>query len=196
MSINIQTNVSFSDHNHIDFNKSGALDKVLQLDDYDEIISIQFILYECYTPGDITVLENIKLPKKLKKMYIEKCHITKLPELPTTLELLQCNHNKIKILPVLPNTLLYLNCEINEIIDIPYFPERLITKGAIHLIGNPINKEIREMFNPFKMYNKWRIDRQYAVDKISEWYLDCKWNPKYAKCRERLMSEFNELYEE
>jgi len=35
-----------------------------------------------------------------------------------------------------------------------------------------------------------------AVDIISEWFMDCKYNPKYKFCRKRLNKEFDELYED
>jgi hypothetical protein len=31
-------------------------------------------------------------------------------------------------------------------------------------------------------------------NKIGEWFLDCKYDPKYLYCRKRLMKEYGELY--
>ena len=33
------------------------------------------------------------------------------------------------------------------------------------------------------------------VQKIEEWFLECKYNPKYLYCQKRLKNEYNELYE-
>jgi len=32
------------------------------------------------------------------------------------------------------------------------------------------------------------------TNKIGNWFLDCKYNPKYSYCRKRLMKEYEELY--
>jgi len=35
--------------------------------------------------------------------------------------------------------------------------------------------------------------RRLNVKKIERWYLECKYNPKYKKCREKVVSSYNEL---
>ena len=37
-------------------------------------------------------------------------------------------------------------------------------------------------------------EHKNAANKIENWYLDCKYNPKYLYCRERVMKEYDELY--
>jgi len=34
------------------------------------------------------------------------------------------------------------------------------------------------------------------ANKIGNWYLECKYNPKYLACKKRLKLEFEEMYEE
>ena len=36
---------------------------------------------------------------------------------------------------------------------------------------------------------------QIAVLIIEEWFLECKYNPKYKYCKDWLKKSFNELYE-
>jgi len=31
-------------------------------------------------------------------------------------------------------------------------------------------------------------------NKIGNWFLECKYNPKYLYCRKRLMKEYDEFY--
>jgi hypothetical protein len=38
------------------------------------------------------------------------------------------------------------------------------------------------------------VDGCNAVEKIENWFLECKYNPKYLYCRKRLMEEYEELY--
>lgn len=51
--------------------------------------------------------------------------------------------------------------------------------------------------NPVNLYYKF-IDNYKKIycDKIGDWFLDCKYNPKYKYCRDRLMKEYDELYSE
>lgn len=46
-------------------------------------------------------------------------------------------------------------------------------------------------------YNKYLLlHKKMALKKIANWFLDCKYNPKYKYCRERLKKEHNELFGE
>lgn len=42
-------------------------------------------------------------------------------------------------------------------------------------------------------YKESDYNRKKAYNKIANWYLECKYNPKYKKCREKLDAEYNNL---
>lgn len=50
--------------------------------------------------------------------------------------------------------------------------------------------EIKNIYNTFtkSRYRKF-------VRRIENWFLECKYNPKYAYCKRRLEKECKELYE-
>ena len=51
-------------------------------------------------------------------------------------------------------------------------------------------------YQDFKRYiNSLPVMRKMAVSKIENWFLECKFNPKYAYCRRRLMREYNEIFD-
>ncbi len=65
---------------------------------------------------------------------------------------------------------------------------------------NPVHKKImkglgRDKFN-MKSYKFLLKEDKYAVCEIENWFLECKYNPKYKYCRDRLNEEFSELYNE
>jgi hypothetical protein len=43
------------------------------------------------------------------------------------------------------------------------------------------------------VYKESKHNRKKAYNKIANWYLECKYNPKYKKCREKLDAEYNNL---
>jgi len=62
--------------------------------------------------------------------------------------------------------------------------------------GNPIFNHIIKYFDGNrKIYNKHHhvMERKF-VEKIENWFLECKYNPKYLYCRKRLIKEYEELY--
>lgn len=65
---------------------------------------------------------------------------------------------------------------------------------------NPVHKKImsesgRNKFNE-RTVKFLHNSGKRAANKIGEWFLECKYNPKYKYCRARLENEFNEFYVE
>lgn len=60
-------------------------------------------------------------------IYLDCRHnkLTKLPELPNSLETLLCSYNNLKNLPKLPINLKVLNCKENELTELPELPDTL-----------------------------------------------------------------------
>ena len=139
--------------------------------------------------------EILKLDNYNDINYIDCAYnkLSNLPELPNSLVELHCNNNKFSILPELPNSLIHLNCEYNNLSSLPELPNSLT---EFNYYNNPIFTHIEKYFDGDIMrYNEYHnnIKRKF-VNKIGEWFLDCKYNPKYLYCRKRLMTEYNELY--
>ncbi len=70
------------------------------------------------------------------------------------------------------------------------------------IVGNPVCDKIkkfhgRNTFNQRTLkYLKHILMYKPCVKKIENWFLECKYNPKYKYCRDRLNKEFSELYSE
>ncbi len=142
------------------------------------------------------IVEPPLLPNNLTELYCSGGYINELPKLPKSLVVLNCSYNEIKQLPELPNKLEVLRCESNNINSLPLLPRSLkefnYTYNPIH---NHIEKKFGENWKKYRKYQYHKIILKVFANKIGEWYLECKYNPKYKYCRERLLREFNETHE-
>ena len=120
-----------------------------------------------------------------------------IPVLPYELDWLYCNNNPRLInLPKLPNTLSTLSCINCGLLELP---ENIMNIGyvchtCVYGDSNPVSMLIKNNFNGnIEDYFKWKTKcyKIYA-DKISWWFLECKYNPKYKYCRDRLENEYEE----
>ena len=66
-----------------------------------------------------------ELPSHLNVLMCGGNHLTEIPPLPDTLQYLDCNTNDIRILPPLPESLLILGCEKNPLETLPELPLQL-----------------------------------------------------------------------
>jgi Leucine-rich repeat (LRR) protein len=202
----------------------NAFDDILQLDNYNDIIYIKCtgnrLSYLPELPNSLQVLwcnyNNLsslpELPNSLERLWCANNNLSVLPELPNLTELL-CPYNKISKLPELPNSLKYLHCSNNNISNLPKLPNSLKTifchenslsslpelphsLNHMNYDSNPIYTHIENYFNGvLKNYFEYqkKMKREFA-NKIGNWFLDCKYNPKYLYCRKILMKEYEELY--
>ena len=46
----------------------------------------------------------------------------------------------------------------------------------------------------WKEYIKWKKQYKVPSNIIGTWFLDCKYNPKYKYCKDRLNEEYDSLY--
>ena len=106
---------------------------------------------------------------------------------------INCRNNLISSLPVLPNSLMYLYCNNNILSSLPELPN---SKIDICYKYNPIHTYIKKYFNDKhqQYFDYQRQMKRIFANKIGNWYLDCKYNPKYLYCRKRLMEEYDDLY--
>ena len=143
----------------------NSFEEIVKLDNYNDIIYL-----DCYNNN-----------------------LSSLPELPNSLKFLYCSNNNLSNLPELPNSLFTLYCWDNKITNLPELPNPLI---HFEYYNNPILEYIEQYFDNdiYKYIEHQRQMKKIFVNKIGEWFLDCKYNPKYLYCRKRLMKEYEELY--
>ncbi len=74
-----------------------------------------------------------------------------------------------------------------------------LSNSLIHLQyhNNPIHDYIKTYFDDdWKKYRKFQHETlRIFANKIGNWYLECKYNPKYLACKKRLKLEFEEIYD-
>jgi len=140
---------------------------------------------------------------------LRKYKLDCLPELPKILEQLDIRHSNIKKLPesildtklcheiykrpvtkyfhgsfVIHNTPIELTMKLFELIIIKtYLFTNWMTQGHME-------KDIPTL--DIKKYFQYKA----AAKTISNWFLECKFNPKYKFCQSRLDNEFKDLYTE
>ena len=113
---------------------------------------------------EITCLDNYN-----DIVFINCCdnQLTELPELPDSLKILKCYNNQLREIPKLPDFLEYVYCS-----------------------NNPIHDFIQNHFDGNVIIYK---EKKLAIQKISNWFLECKGNPKYAYCRRVVNQGYDDL---
>ena len=174
--------IKFSDNIKHDY---GSFEEILKIDNYDDIIYI-YCAYE-----NLSSLP--KLPNSIHELWCSNNNLSRLPELPNSLTKLCCSNNCLAILPELPNSIIYLNCSYNLLSSLPELPNSSI---FIYYHDNPIYIHIENYFNSDrnKYFKYYEHMKRIFSNKIGNWFLECKYNPKYLYCRKRLMKEYDELY--
>jgi Leucine-rich repeat (LRR) protein len=129
------------------------------------------------------------LPESLKILWCSCNQLTVLPILPDGLKKLYCSYNKLTVIPILPDSLELLWCHSNRLTSLPKLPESL---HYINYRNNPVYDHIKKFYNnDIELYHK--INKIF-VNKIASWFLECKYNPGYKYCRDRVNKEYDNLY--
>lgn len=144
---------------------------------------------------DCNLKDLPKLPDSLLELFCNNNNLKSLPDLPLKLRLLLCYGNKLTKLPIIHESLKNLNCANNNLRSMPHNIDMFETHPyELNFRNNPIYDEIYSL-SPIQIYaNKRKLELADTANKIGQWYLDCKYNPKYKKCREKLEQEYEELY--
>jgi len=141
--------------------------------------------------------------------------LIKIPKLPDTLKRLICKQNyKLKEIPILPDSLQILYMEYCKMKHVPNIPNNILLITVNHPIVTVDENNLKEagyaannkeiyLYSPHeKILSTYHLDdngelivQWNAVRIISNWFIECKYNPKYKYCRERLQDEFDDLYE-
>ena len=200
--------------------KVNSFEKLLELDNYNDIKFISCISNDLsIIPILPTGLTNFNcsynnimvlpvLPNSLINIDCSNNRIHKLPVLPKCLESLTCWWNQLTTLPVLPDSLESLYCSINKLTLLPMLPTGIIDVDCrfnlltflpyglrninVNYDNNPIYTYINEKCNGSEeiYYNEVKV----FSNKIASWFLECKYNPNYKYCRDRVNREYDELY--
>ena len=169
------------------------------LGNYNDIVSI-----DC-PHSQLTELPT--LPSSLEYLSCHSNQLTELPTLPSSLEELQCTNNQLTELPKLPDSLKYLDCSDNQITELPTLPESLKELDCsynqlreipklpdfleyVYCSNNPIHDFIQNHFDGNVIIYQ---EKKLAIQKISNWFLECKGNPKYAYCRKVVNRGYDDL---
>jgi len=178
-----------------------SFDELIQLDNYNDIIKIH-----C-DHNELTTLP--KLPNNLEKLCCSYNQLTMLPKLPNSLEELRCYYNQLTLLPELPNSLEKLSCFYNQLTILPELPTNLEELGCgsnrltflpklpnslndFYYDNNPVYYYIHDKFGGnMELYYK---ENKIFANKIGEWFLECKYNPEYKYCRDRVDKEYDKLF--
>ena len=126
------------------------------------------------------------LPDSLKELYCSNNQLTELPSLPDSLIKLCCWNNKLTELPTLPDNLKKILCSDNKLTELPDLPDSL----KITFNNNPIYDFIQNHFDGNVIIYQ---ENKLVVQKISDWFLECKGNPKYAYCRRVVNQGYDDL---
>ncbi len=163
-----------------------------------------------------------ELSNTLEKLSCKCNGLYYLPKLPPKLIHLNCSYNQIVTLGKLPYTLEYLDCSNTNIVRLLnnvhnvktlYIQNTKISNitlthpnSFIIFNNTPLEKKIKtydsenekneSLFYDSDLLKEriFKINKINAANKIREWFLDCKYNPKYKYCCDRLEREFNEMF--
>ena len=130
-----------------------------------------------------------KLPNSLIELRCYYNQLTMLPELPNSLIELSCFYNQLTFLPELPNSLEELGCGSNRLTFLPKLPNLI---KDYYYDNNPVYDYIQDKCGG-KMEIYYKINKIFA-NKIGFWFLECKYNPKYKYCRDRVDKEYDKLF--
>ena len=132
---------------------------------------------------------DIRDKNSLEELWCSYNKLTLLPELPTSLREFSCNLNQLTIIPKLPDSLRVLFCYNNQLTLSPKLP---ILIEDYFFINNPVYDYIQDKCGGnLEIYHK---ENKVFANKIGEWFLKCKYNPKYKYCRDRVDKEYDKLF--
>jgi len=180
--------------------ETESFEELIKTNNYDDIIYIycsdnilaslpnlpKDLTHLYCSDNKLTFLPN--LPKGLTHLVCYNNNLTTLPTLPTDLIQLCCSYNQLKVLPNLPKGLLHLNCYHNNLTFLPKLKDGLENSLYYH---NPICKYILEKCNSnVDIYHR---ENEIFSSKLVRWYLDCRENPAFKFCRDRINLEYDSL---
>lgn len=155
-----------------------------------------------------------KLPDNLLTLICHDNNLRELPKLPQNLIILDCSRNMLEKVFHIPKEIYTFNVRDNPNLDITNISLIYITKlKDIDITNTKLEYKMSRFEYEYeydddllltwklmcmcnediiaKYLNKIKND---AGKIIANWFLECKYNPKYKYCRDRLKKECEELY--
>jgi len=131
-----------------------------------------------------------EIPKNLGWLYTADNNLSEIPVMPLSLRILECSNNSITNILHIPENMKYMYINSNFLTDLPYLPDQL---HYLDFNNNPIKLFIDNYFDGSKiLYLEWKQKNETIfANKLGNWFLECKYNPKYKYCRDRVNSEYD-----
>lgn len=179
----------------------------------DQILKLPKSLKSLLCKGCKNLKTLSELPDSLIQLIAKDSGLTKIPKLPPNIEHIDLRNTKVDNMPLLlPSSILSIHLNHTKIFELPLNINmkecldknvQLNDKPTINYIYTPIDKFIESIFTAERdskfettqKYLTWR-NNMYTkfANKIGDWFLECKYNPKYKYCKDRLNKEFNESF--
>ncbi len=132
-------------------------------------------------------------------------NLFKINNLPNKLRYLLCKNNNITFLPKIPNTLYVIDIDDGWTMNSPIGKKMEKVFGKIRIFSyshgyggydnyDDGDGELNHRDTFVNWYRAYEFSQKRHVKRIENWYMDCKYNPVYKKCRERIEKEFEEMY--
>lgn len=163
-----------------------------------------------------------KFPPNLSRIKIFNTIIAELPPIPDSVTVIAIEATPISKLHNVPRNIDYLRLSNTNINELPlsviwcnrYINANILKKGrslAIYALNCPLFNKTSDKYYPIQCaihimyirnyihhYIKYDLEPvvKKSVKKIEDWFLECKYNPKYKYCKKRLMNECEELYDD
>ena len=138
------------------------------------------------------------LPRNLEWLSCSCNNLYNLPKLPNKIKHIMSCFNNLVYIPELPDSLKYLDCSSNKLESLPTLPDSLEYLCVVN--NTKLNQFMYENYNhnweDLRLHQKKirEMGQRAFANKIGMWFLECKYNPEYLYCKNRLINEYNELY--
>ena len=161
--------------------------------------------------GGNLITELPDLPPKLETLACYRNKIKHMPDsIPSSLKIFWIKYNPIKIFP---DSFQNFKIELDDNSSISHYKKTIHFNFSCGSFKKNLSDEwdddldeletLNEEDNPMlhfimiycKMDTKLYVKYRKAVEAIENWYLECKYNPKYKYCQKRVMNEYNEFYD-
>ena len=123
---------------YFDMRNTNIIELWLSNNELKHLICNEFI-EKLDVDNNINININFENAQQLTHLYMSKCNVFDIVELPNTIQQLDISCNCIKNINKLPNKLAHLNCTKNLISTITFVPHSL---KILHISGNQLEKLI------------------------------------------------------
>lgn len=144
-------------------------------------------------------------PSNLNYIKCNNNNLFKINSLPNKLKTLSCTNNNITFLPKIPDTLIGIDTGDSDMyMKNPYTKKMLLIFSNMKLYGyndeygydsyDDCDTDMDHRDTYVNWVKAYELYQKRYVRIIENWYMECKYNPIYKKCRERIKTEFYDMY--